>query len=38
MHRLEKNEFGAFGGRKQMVRLDNKPMPVNSAEEFAKKL
>lgn len=37
MQRLEKREFGAFGGKRQLGRLDNKPMPVNAAEEFAKK-
>lgn len=36
MQRLQNREFGAFGGKKQLNRLDNKPMPVNAQETFAK--
>lgn len=34
---MEQREFGAFGGKKNLNRLDNKPMAVKSVEQFAKK-
>jgi hypothetical protein len=34
---MEQREFGAFGGKKNLNRLDNKPMAVNSVETFKKK-
>ena len=34
---MEQREFGAFGGKKQLNRLDNKPMAVDSIQQFEKK-